>query len=148
MQMNWHWPTPNGKPPAVTVLGLALPLLVMLCTASAVGMSPDKLLNAIPRMLHFTQHLWVMPDWAYLPQLGKKMLETVEMSLLATALAVLLSLPLGIFAAKNASPHPWLYRLSRDLLSFIRALPELVWALVFVSALGLGRYPALWRLRW
>lgn len=143
MQMNWYWPTPNGKPPVVIVLSLALPLALMFFTASAVGMSPDKLLNAIPRLLDFTQHLWVMPDWSYLPQLGKKMLETVEMTLLATALAVVLSLPLGILAAKNASPHPWLYRLCRDLLSFIRALPELVWALVFVSALGLGPLPGI-----
>lgn len=143
MNMNWYWPTPNGKPPVIAVMSVVLPVLVLLLTASMAGMSYGKLVNAAPHMLDFIQHLWVMPDWAYLPQLGLKMLETVEMTLVATAIALLLSMPLGILAAKNASPHPWIYRVTRDLLSFIRALPELVWALVFVSALGLGPLPGV-----
>lgn len=143
MNMSWYWPTPNGKPPVIAVMSVALPVVVLMLTASMAGMSYDKLLNATPHLLDFIQHLWVMPDWLYLPQLGLKMLETVEMTLVATAIALVLSMPLGILAAKNASPHPWIYRITRDLLSFIRALPELVWALVFVSALGLGPLPGV-----
>lgn len=143
MISSWYWPTPNGKPPLTAVLSVILPLAVLALTASTVDMSLNKVLVALPRMLDFTRHLGVMPDWQYLPQLSKKMLETVEMTLLATALAVIISMPLGILAAKNASPHPWIFRITRDLLSFIRALPELVWALVFVSALGLGPLPGI-----
>lgn len=143
MTTNWYWPTPDRKPPTVALVSLLLPLLVLLLTAPMAGMSYGKLLAAAPRMLDFIQNLWVLPDWAYLPQLGSKLLETVEMTLVATAIALLLSMPLGILAAKNASPHPWIYRITRDLLSFIRALPELVWALVFVSALGLGPLPGV-----
>jgi len=143
MRMNWRWPTPSGRPQMAMVLAIVLPAILLWLSAAAVGMSSDKLLEALPRMLYFTQHLWVAPDWHYLPKLGKKMLETVEMTLLATAMAVLMSMPLGILAAQNATPHPWLYRISRDLLSLIRALPELVWALVFVSALGLGALPGI-----
>jgi len=143
MNPSWYWPTPNGKPPLTAVLSVVLPIAVLVLTASTVDMSYNKVFYALPRMLDFTQHLWVMPDWHYLPQLGEKMLETVEMTLLATALAVVISMPLGILAAKNASPNPWIFRMTRDLLSFIRALPELVWALVFVSALGLGPLPGI-----
>jgi len=143
MTLSWYWPTPNGKPPLIAVLSVIVPLAVLLLTASTVDMSYNKIFYAIPRMLDFTKNLWVMPDWHYVPQLAKKMLETVEMTLLATALAILLSMPLGVLAAKNASPHPIIFRITRDLLSFIRALPELVWALVFVSALGLGPLPGI-----
>ncbi|MDO9214026.1 MAG: phosphonate ABC transporter, permease protein PhnE [Methylococcales bacterium] len=143
MNLSWYWPTPNGKPPTIAILSIVLPIAVLTLTASTVDISYNKVFYALPRMLDFTQNLWVMPDWQYLPQLGEKMLETVEMTLLATALAVVISMPLGILAAKNASPHPWIFRMTRDLLSFIRALPELVWALVFVSALGLGALPGI-----
>ncbi len=143
MNPTWYWPTPNRKPPFVVVLSIVLPMAVLSLTASTLNITTNKVINTLPRLLDFTQHLWVMPDWQYLPKLGEKMLETVEMTLLATALALIISMPLGILAAKNASPHPWIFRLTRDLLSFIRALPELVWALVFVSALGLGPLPGI-----
>jgi phosphonate transport system permease protein len=50
---------------------------------------------------------------------------------------------MSVIAARNASPHAVLWRLSRLVLCLIRALPELVWALVFVSALGLGAPPGV-----
>ncbi len=143
MSPSWYWPTPNGKPPTAAVLCLVLPLTLLVLTASMVGITYTKLFYALPRMLDFTRHLIVMPDWQYSSRLGVLLLETVEMTLLATALAVVISMPLGILAAKNASPHPWVFRITRDLLSLIRALPELVWALVFVSALGLGPLPGI-----
>ncbi len=143
MNPNWYWPTPNGKPPITVVLSIVLPIVVLVLTASTVDISYNKIFHALPRMLDFTKNLVVMPDWKYLPQLGKKMLETVEMTLLATMLAVVISMPLGILAAKNASPHPFVFRMTRDLLSLIRSLPELVWALVFVSAVGLGPLPGI-----
>jgi phosphonate transport system permease protein len=71
------------------------------------------------------------------------MLETIEMTFLATSIALVVSLPFGLLAAKNTSPHPVLFHASRSLLSFMRALPELVWALVFVSAVGLGPLPGV-----
>ena len=50
--------------------------------------------------------MFVTPDWSYVPQLLAKMLETIEMTVLGTAIAVVVSLPLGILAARNATPHP------------------------------------------
>jgi phosphonate transport system permease protein len=94
-------------------------------------------------MLAFAGQMFVTPDWEYVPQLLAKMLETIEMTVLSTAIAIVVSLPLGILAASNATPHPVVYRLTRDLLSLMRALPELVWALVFVSAVGLGPLPGV-----
>jgi phosphonate transport system permease protein len=84
-----------------------------------------------------------MPEWSYLPSLGKNILQTVEMTFLATSIALVISLPLGILAAKNTSPHPAVFHVTRNALCLMRALPELVWALVFVSAVGLGPLPGI-----
>jgi phosphonate transport system permease protein len=94
-------------------------------------------------MLEFLGHLWVAPDWSYLPDLGQRMVETIEMAVIATAIALVLSLPLAVLSARTVSPHPLVFALGRGLLSLIRALPELVWALVFVSAVGLGPLPGI-----
>ncbi len=143
MSPSWQWPTSNGKPPIGIVLLLMGITLILWLSASMVEMSIAKIFASIPRLAEFIQHLLVTPDWAYLPQLSQKLLETIEMVLLATAISVVISFPLGILAARNASPSPCIFYFARNLLSAIRALPELVWALVFVSAVGLGPLPGV-----
>ena len=139
----WRWPTPNGLPP-LPLIGGALALLGGLwLTAPIVEIDFIRLIGSIGKMVNFAGHMFVTPDWSYVPQLLAKMLETIEMTVLATAIAIVVSLPLGFLAAGNATPHPIVYRLTRDLLSLMRALPELVWALVFVSAVGLGPLPGV-----
>lgn len=139
----WRWPTPNGLPPLPLVASLCAVLAAMGLTASLVEVDLARLLGSLSKMASFAGNLFVMPDWEYLPQLLDKMLETIEMTFLATMIALVVSLPLGLLAARNATPHVIVYRLVRDLLSLMRALPELVWALVFVSAVGLGPLPGV-----
>ncbi|HEB79629.1 MAG TPA: phosphonate ABC transporter, permease protein PhnE [Rhodospirillales bacterium] len=132
------WSTRSGLPSLSTVAALVLVFGVLTLTAPIVEISVYRIVGAMLPALQYLSHLLVTPDWDYLPQLGKKMLETVEMTLLGTAVATALSFPMGILAARNASPNPIVFFLFRNLLSLVRALPELVWALVFISAVGLG----------
>lgn len=138
-----RWPTPSGLPPLPLVVGTLVLLAALALTAPVVEVDFVRLIGSIGRMLAFAGQMFVTPDWGYVPQLLDKMLETIEMTVLATAIAIVVSLPLGILAAANATPHPAVYRVTRDLLSLMRALPELVWALVFVSAVGLGPLPGV-----
>ncbi len=139
----WRWPTPNGRLPLPLVGGVLALLLTLGLTAPIVEVDFVRLFTSGGKMLAFAEQMFVAPDWAYVPQLLAKMLETIEMTVLATAIAIVISLPLGLLAARNATPHIVVYRLTRDLLSLMRALPELVWALVFVSAVGLGPLPGV-----
>jgi len=139
----WRWPTPSGLPPLPLVASLGTVLTALWLTAPLVEVDLVRLVGSLGKMLAFAGHMLVEPDWAYLPQLLDKMLETIEMTFLATMIALAVSLPLGVLAARNATPHAVVYRLVRDLLSLMRALPELVWALVFVSAVGLGPLPGV-----
>jgi phosphonate transport system permease protein len=134
----WRWPTRSGLPPAPFVACLGAVLIGLWLTAPLVEINVPRIIASMGKMAAFAGDLWVMPDLKYLPQLGVKMLETMEMSFLATMIALVVSLPLGLLAARNATPHVLVYRVVRDLLSLLRAMPELVWALVFVSAVGLG----------
>ncbi|PKO28486.1 MAG: phosphonate ABC transporter, permease protein PhnE [Betaproteobacteria bacterium HGW-Betaproteobacteria-5] len=139
----WRWPTPDGRPPLPLVGGVVVLLAVLWLTAPVVEVDFVRLFGSLGKMIDFAGQMFVSPDWAYLPQLLVKMLETIEMTVLGTAIAIVISLPLGILAARNATPHVAVYRVTRDLLSLMRALPELVWALVFVSAVGLGPLPGV-----
>jgi phosphonate transport system permease protein len=66
------------------------------------------------------------------------MLDTIEMAIWGTLLAIFLAIPLGFFAARNYAPARWMYTLSRGLCSLVRAIPELIVALILVIMYGPG----------
>lgn len=74
------------------------------------------------------------------PQVMSAIIETVQMAIIGTAGAIFLAMPFGLLAARNTSPHPWIYQGTRMLLNANRALPEIVYALIFVAAVGLGPF--------
>jgi len=67
-------------------------------------------------------------------------IETVQMALAGTFLAFVAAFPLGFLAARNTTPHPWIYYGTRTVLNFLRTIPDLALALVFVAAVGLGAF--------
>jgi len=67
-------------------------------------------------------------------------LETVQMALAGTFLALLVAFPIGFFAARNTTPHPFVYHGARALLNLVRTIPDLALGLLFVAAVGLGAF--------
>lgn len=74
----------------------------------------------------------------YLKTVLVKMVETLEIALWGTILAVSLSIPLAWFAASNYSPNKMTYTLARGFISLLRSVPELIVALFLVLAYGFG----------
>lgn len=66
--------------------------------------------------------------------------ETIQMAIIGTLAAVIMALPFSLLAARNVSPHPVIYQVVRLILNFLRSIPELVYALLFVAAVGLGPF--------
>jgi phosphonate transport system permease protein len=56
-------------------------------------------------------------------------------------MGALLSIPLGLMAARNVAFNRFVYRVSRLFLVFVRGLPELIIAVIFIAAIGLGPVP-------
>ncbi len=66
------------------------------------------------------------------------MLESLQMAWLGTIIGALFSLPMGFLAARNVSPRP-VVMAARAVLNAIRAIPELIWAIVIMlPVFGLG----------
>jgi phosphonate transport system permease protein len=74
------------------------------------------------------------------PEIVSAILETIQMALIGTTVAAIISLPFGLLAARNTSPHRWVYQITRLLLNANRAVPEIIFALIFVAAVGLGPF--------
>jgi phosphonate transport system permease protein len=67
-------------------------------------------------------------------------LETVQMALAGTFLALLAAFPLGFLAARNTTPHRAVYHVVRTALNLVRTIPDLALGLLFVAAVGLGAF--------
>ena len=82
-------------------------------------------------------------DWRIYAQ---EMIITLQIALWGTALAVVTAVPLGLLASSNIVPA-WVYQPIRRLMDAFRAINEMVFAMLFVVAVGLGPFAgvlALW----
>jgi phosphonate transport system permease protein len=68
---------------------------------------------------------------------------TFETALLGTTAAVVFSIVLAPLAARNITPNRLVYEASRVVIGVTRAIPDLIWALLFVTAVGLGPFPGV-----
>jgi phosphonate transport system permease protein len=64
--------------------------------------------------------------------------ETVLISYVGTLFGAILAFALNFLAAENTSPAPWLRFAIKRLMEFCRTVPDIVFALIFVIAFGLG----------
>ncbi len=78
-------------------------------------------------------------DWSLLPDLWEPALETILMATLATLAGLVLSIPVAWLGAANITPFgKTSYAIGRFLMTMSRSVHEIVWGLIFVSAVGLG----------
>jgi len=95
----------------------------------------DDINNLVDYMLPPT-----FADWERALELT---IETFWIAVLGTFIALVLSVPLAFMAARNTTPHPAVYAVARGIIVFTRAVPDLVFALIFVRALGIGVLPGI-----
>lgn len=133
-----------------------LAIVVVLAAVYAWGLAatqvhPATLIGGLPNIADFVSRL-LPPTWTMttaeipgfgtvaVPEILLAVVETIQMALVGTTIAVVLALPLGLLAARNTSPHRLVYQLTRLALNAVRSIPDLVIALMFVAAVGLGPF--------
>ena len=99
--------------------------------------TPNRLFNGAQNLGSFLTQSFP-PDLTRLGSASWSMLETLQMALVGVTAGVALSLPLALLAATNTSPFPLVRHLTRTAVAIMRTVPDLIWALIFVIAVGLG----------
>ncbi|WP_206093746.1 phosphonate ABC transporter, permease protein PhnE [Paludifilum halophilum] len=93
-------------------------------------------ISDIGNSFDFLERLWPL-DFSMVTHSLKETLLTVEIAFLGTISALVLALPLAFLGARNTTTHRSVYTGVRTLLTFLRSVPELVLALIFVPTFGL-----------
>ncbi|MFO0184536.1 MAG: phosphonate ABC transporter, permease protein PhnE [Alphaproteobacteria bacterium] len=137
------------------LLGAAVVLVCLVVAAWISEAHPATLWAGLPRIGEY--FIRILPDlrwaalfadaetegsiafWFYrLPEWALLIVETANMAALATLLGSALSLALAFPAARNIAPSGIIYQLTRRFLEALRTIPEIVYALIFVWAFGVG----------
>ncbi len=120
------------------IWGVAV-VAVLWFAGAQIGLNPLALVKGLPFMADFFSRMFP-PDLTHLSLLGDATLETVQIAIWGTLIAIVFSVPLALLGARNTSPHPVVFHVTRLFLNALRAINELVFALIFVAAVGLGPF--------
>ncbi|WP_427869481.1 phosphonate ABC transporter, permease protein PhnE [Leucobacter luti] len=123
------------------LIGLPIAALVLFWSFAGAQFNFLKLGEGAVNMGDFLMRLWP-PDFSKFDVILRLLIETFQMAIVGTVLGAGLSLVVAFGAASNIAPK-WLYYPSRWVMNIIRSVPDLVFALMFVSAVGLGPFAGI-----
>ncbi len=118
--------------------GWGIVLAVLAASWEGADMRPSALIKDAGNMAEYASGFFPpnFRDWKLYLQ---EMLVTVQIAIWGTALAVLLAIPCGLLSSSNIVPW-WIYQPMRRAMDAARAINEMVFAMLFVVAVGLGPF--------
>ncbi|HEU5325481.1 MAG TPA: phosphonate ABC transporter, permease protein PhnE, partial [Candidatus Limnocylindria bacterium] len=135
------------KPRASLVVPIGLVVFVLVTWASVseafgIGLDIGELIADITRGAGILGEL-LSPNWGFLPRTVEPMLETFKMAVVASAIGCGVALPVAFLASRVTAPNAATFLVDRSILSVVRAIPDILYALVFVAAVGIGPLPGI-----
>lgn len=137
-------PGGSGRPPApnaVQWVGIGA-VVATLAAARYIDFAPAALIDGVDEVVALLERM-LPPRLDEPGRIGGLALETLLMAVLGTVLAAIASVPLAFLAARNTTPHPAVHAVARAVITFCRAMPDLLFAVLFVRALGIGVLPGI-----
>jgi phosphonate transport system permease protein len=133
------------RTPLTTLLIWGLLLAVLVGSWKGADMRPLDLLRDSGNMAQYAQGFFP-PDFSEWRLYLSELVVTLQIAVWGTVLAIACSVPLALLASSNITPW-WVHQPVRRLLDACRAINEMLFALLFVVAVGLGPFAgvlALW----
>jgi phosphonate transport system permease protein len=119
------------------LLNLAMVLILMWAWKGA-EMNPALLIEDSGNMWELLADFFP-PDFSEWELYAEEMIITLQIAIWGTLLAIITAIPFGILSSENLVPA-WVYQPIRRLMDSARAINELVFAMLFVVAVGLGPF--------
>lgn len=127
------------------LVGWAVALAFLVWSWRGAEMRPMTLITESGNILTLIKDFFP-PDFTDWRLYATEMVVTLQVAIWGTLLAVVCAVPLGILSSDNIVPW-WVYHPVRRLMDAARAINEMVFAMLFVVAVGLGPFAgvlALW----
>lgn len=123
------------RQPGKIIAVLGITAIVVLAFWS-IDVNWARLADLPGELLRYGGLMFAAPNWEKLPEALWQTWRSLEMAWVGTILSILIATPLSLLAARGFGPT-WLRMLLRGLFSLIRAVPEIIIAIVILSVTGL-----------
>ncbi|MEM8923090.1 MAG: phosphonate ABC transporter, permease protein PhnE [Actinomycetota bacterium] len=136
---------PPRLPRSRFAIGSAAGAVVLTILAGwAVDFDPSGLITDLTRPNSVVEGL-LDPDWSQIWSRRSRsaFVETLQLAVLGTTGGAGIALVLALYATEYGAPNRFVAQVLRLINAVIRALPDLLWALLFVSAVGIGALSGL-----
>lgn len=102
----------------------------------------DRVTNGVKNIGSFVLNAFP-PDTTRTVHILKAIIETFEIALVGTLVGVIFSVPVAILCSSNTTPHKSIRIVTKSIVSAMRTIPDLIWALLFVISVGLGSFAGI-----
>ncbi len=126
-----------------TLVSIAVFIFVLVFVVKDLEINFIKLISDSSKYFGDILSRMLPPDFTNLSELIYAMFETIEIAFLGTFIAIVLSIPLGLFSARNLAPNYFVYLVCKTIVIFFRAIPEFIIAMILVIAIGFGAMPGV-----
>jgi len=126
-----------------TPLLCAFLLLLLIAGLWRMDASPERIFNGITKLGWLVALMWPPSAGGVLLELLMSLMESLAMAFLGTLLAVLVALPLALLGAGNIIGNALLRFSVRRIYDGLRGIDTLIWALIFVAAVGMGPFAGI-----
>jgi len=126
-----------------TPLLCAFLLLLLIAGLWRMDASPERIFNGITKLGWLVALMWPPSAGGVLLELLMSLMESLAMAFLGTLLAVLVALPLALLGAGNIIGNALLRFSVRRVYDGLRGIDTLIWALIFVAAVGMGPFAGI-----
>ena len=141
MSLRERYPRAFTRSPRERAVLFAIALGVLAFVAFCLvrfDVTPMRMWNGMERFAKIAGALFPPTPGDAFWDLCKAMLESIGMAFLGTLIAAVIAVPLGFLGARNVIPLHLIRFPVRRSFDFLRGVDALVWALVYVRAVGLG----------
>jgi phosphonate transport system permease protein len=135
---------PKPGPSWFAIGGTIGAIVMTVVTARSVGFSFGDVWSNLSRQNSVIEGA-LNPDWGQIwsDRSRSAFLETLQLAVLGTVVGATLALPLALWTTRFGNPNFFLRTLVRSFNNVIRSIPDLLWALIFVTAVGIGALSGL-----
>jgi phosphonate transport system permease protein len=122
---------------ALVYVGLGAVVAITIWAANQISFDVGKITANWDRGLKIIGEVLTI-NWSFFPRTVDPFIQTFQIAIIAAIVGCAVALPFAFIASRVTAPGRWTMTIDRWVLNVIRALPDLLYAMIFVAALSIG----------
>lgn len=133
---------PKPKKNKLVVIGLPLVAVLFIFSLLQLQFDYAKIAEGFTKLWGYVGTMFP-PDFSAWKHVLLAAVESLQVAIIGSVLGIVVAFFLSFLAASNLTPHPLIAWVIQSAASLLRAIPTIVWALIFIVSVGLGPLPGV-----